>query len=238
MTIGILSWGAPQTLRNTLESYRRFGLDQLDDDKYIFFQEITEEDNKIAKEFGYTPYGSTINIGIAEAYKQMVENADGEYFLFLENDWELVEDAKGRIIAGQTLLQRAHADVVRYRSRSNPGAPLWTLQFAFREHERPSHMLDAVHWGNDNHLTRNLGFEEFSVISKETEWKPEPFWITGANKANWTNNPHMAKTDFLRKSVLPRIEGDIEISIQDWWQQQPFRVAMGEGLFTHNRLDR
>ena len=39
MTLAMLSWGARKTLRNTLESYKKYGLLDLDAEKLIFFQE-------------------------------------------------------------------------------------------------------------------------------------------------------------------------------------------------------
>jgi hypothetical protein len=65
----------------------------------------------------------------------------------------------------------------------------------------------------------------------------EPFWYTTSRYANWTNNPTMFRTKFLEKYILPRMGSrDVELDIQQWWQEQNFWVAQGEGLFTHNRL--
>ena len=233
MSIGILSWGAHQTLRSTLESYRRYGLDTLDEDRLIFFQEISSEDHDIAEEFGYEVLGASQNIGIAAAYQYLVEYASGDLFLFLENDWELVEsEPTHQIIAAQELLYAGVSDLVRLRHRTNPGDPLWTRQFAGREYERPTHLLDAVHWSED---PESLGLEAIRVFSG----KEQTFYRTTARNANWTNNPHLAPTKFLKDNVLPRIaNGDLEGDIQGWWEQQDFLVAQGDGLFTHRRLDK
>lgn len=225
MTIAVLSWGAHETLLNTLESYKKYGLDQLDADKVIYFQEYTKEDRAIAKSFGWNSIGSPENIGIAEAYKLLVAYASGDFFLFLENDWELITDPKEQLYDAAYLLEQGVIDVARLRSTKHPGEPLWSRQYKGNEYQRPEYLLDSVYWDRA-HL-----FPEIT--------QPDVFWnVAAARNANWTNNPTMFRTGWLRENIVPRIEGDIEVSLQPWWKEQDFRVGQGFGMFTHNRLDR
>jgi len=228
MTIAILSWGYHETLINSLESYKKFGLDKLDEDKVIFFQEYSPGDADIAAEYGYDAFGSPENIGIAEAYKLLAAYASGEFFLFLENDWLLLEDATYAILDGEALLEIGAADLVRYRHRYEPGNPLWTKQFQGREYDRPTHLLDCVHW--EEHPEK---FTEIAELNSYTKW-----YRTTAKNANWTNNPHMARTEFIRSSIVPHLGGDnIERDLQSWWQKQDFKVIQGKGLFKHERTN-
>lgn len=227
MTIAVLSWNARETLTQSLESYREFGLDQLDDEKIIYFQEISEEDIAIAHNFGYKWIGSTDNVGIAEGYKALVEEATGEFFLFLENDWKLLRDPKSEFTKAQKAIKFYGADIVRLRDRKNPGNPLWTRQFEGHEEERPTHLLDSIHWTEDP--------TKFDAIIRMGN---TDMFLTTSKYANWTNNPHMAYTDFLRENIVPHLgSGDLERDIQSWWEKQEFTVAQGEGLFTHVRID-
>jgi len=231
MTLAILSWASHQTLRNTLESYKRYGLDTLDDDKVIFFQEITKEDKAIAKEFGYDCFGSPENIGIAEAYKLLVAYASDEHFLFLENDWELIESPIAQLYQARYLLgldgaSRNLLDVARLRHRKNPGAPLWSRQYEGNELAAPQFLLDSVYWKENP--------EELPNITKIENW-----YFTSANNANWTNNPTICRTEWLREYVVPYISDDIEKSFQaEWSTRKVTIVGQSDGLFTHNRLDR
>lgn len=228
MTVAILSWGAHQTLINTLESYKKYGLDQTDTDKIIFFQEISAEDIEIAQRYGYSYIGAETNIGIGPAYARLIQEAKGEFFLFLENDWELIEpDVDKRIKTAKYFLENEVIDVARFRHRKNPGSPLWTRQFVGRELTRTEHLLDSIHWRN------NLEMEEFlPMIINYSNW-----FFTTARFANWTNNPTMFRTAWLKEHIMPYLLGDIERNIQSWWQTQDFGVAQGPGLFTHNRID-
>lgn len=229
MTIAILSWGAHKTLENTLQSYKKYGLDQLDDDKVIFFQEITETDREIATKYGYQSFGSPENIGIAEAYKLLVSYASGDLFLFLENDWELIENPTQQMFAAAEMLRNEAIDVARFRHKINPGEPLWTRQYKGKELTRPEFLLDCIHW------TDPL---QFSPLIWELDFDNGRWVGAWAKNANWTNNPTMFRTEWLRENIIPRITGDIEADLQGWWKDQWFTVGQGNGLFTHNRLDR
>lgn len=229
LTLGILSWGAHRTLKNTLDSYKAFGLDKLATQKIIFFQEISPLDIQIAHKYGYTAIGENANVGIAQGYKRLVEKSSQPFFLFLENDWLLLEVPEKRISQGIDWLEYGAADVVRYRHRKYPGDPLWTRQFEGNEYERPTHLLDCVHWTQHPDKFPELRLEMLG---------DESWWFAAAKYANWTNNPTMFRTGFLKKWVLPHIGSrDAEVDLQPWWEtQSDIMVAQGEGLFTHRRI--
>jgi hypothetical protein len=233
-TLAMLSWNAHKTLRNTLNSYRYFGLDKLADERIIFFQEISETDRIIANNFGYKAIGSDQNIGIAQAYKELVEKSTSDLFLFLENDWVLLDKPDDQITEAEEFLSEEWVDVVRFRHRQFPGAPLWTLQYKGSELERPEFLLDSIHWTDPGKF---VYYED-----NGHDWRPiikiGPFYVTSAIYANWTNNPTMFRRGWLKKVILPRLGNkDIEVDIQEWWREQPqILVAQGEGLFTHNRI--
>lgn len=225
MTLAVLSWGSHKTLIQSLESYRRYGLDSLERDRLIFFQEISVEDIDIANKYGYEPLGTETNVGIAEAYKYLVTSASEDTFLFLENDWELIEMPDYIHDEALSLLDHCDFDVIRLRHRKNHGWPLWSKSFAGNEMDHPTHLLDSIHWSE----------EPIGPIN----WDYHGWWSTTSAFANWTNNPTMFRTQWLKDNILPRMTGDIEVDLQPWWEQQTFSVAQSTtGLFTHNRIDR
>lgn len=237
ITLAMLSWGSHKTLENTLNSYQKHGLLNHVDERIIFFQEASDQDRKIADQYGFEMViSASENIGIAKAYQHLLEMATKDCFLFLENDWELIRDNwKPQIVAADILIRSGLIDGLRLRHRQNPGHPLWTRQFEGREHDKPSHMLDAVHW---TERPEDLGFMYVDYYLTELQTH-EHFWIVPARYANWTNNPTIFRKSFLMEHIHPRLgSGDIERDIQGWWEQQDFMIAQGEGLFTHNRLDR
>ena len=226
LTIGILSWKNRKTLQNTLDSYERAGLLSYPQQIFIFFNEIDEEDKKMADKYGIKYYGSETNLGIAGAYKEMLNYVEQPHFLFLENDWYIRHEEIPLLIPqlddGQKFLWLA--DVIRLRSRRTPGDPLWTIQFKDKELERPEHLLDCVHWTEDPDLK----------FPKEITKIAPKWYCASAKNANWTNNPHMVRTDWAKKVLVPHLEGDIELSLQSWWQTTDYKVVQGEGFFEHN----
>jgi len=235
LSIGILSWASPQTIRHTLESYAQAGLLDLAAQIFVFFQEISDDDIKVAKEYNLRFEGSERNLGIAGGYRQMLRYIDQPYYLFLENDW--VINDPDPIVTIERLSQGIHlldnsVDFVKYRSRLYPGNPLWSRQWAGgNELYHPEHLLECIHWRTDESIEKNFP-DELNNIG-------DGWFRTTSEYGNWTNNPHLVRTEWLNKSIASRLgTKDIERDIQTWWRQQNFTVAQGDGLFTHYRLDR
>ena len=92
ISIGILAWNSGQVLVDTLTTYHQNGLFDMVNDTTILFQEFSEQDYQIAKHFGLDFIGLTKNIGIGQAFIKLTENAESDYVLVLEHDWNLIED--------------------------------------------------------------------------------------------------------------------------------------------------
>ena len=236
VSIGILSWNNIKTLQNTLKSYKKNGLLDLSDDIVILFQEVTDADKAIAKKFKVKYIGLKENVGIGNGIRLLAENAAFEDILFLENDWELIEKKPftfSRLWSGLEKIGNGY-DVVRFRSRRNPGHPLFSITHKGNElgyyddwHECTSpHLLESLHW-----LDPAVKFPD--KIQKDGDE-----FVTTARWANWTNNPFLINKNFLLETILPFAGESVsfERNIASWWVKQDFKIAHGEGLFTHNDL--
>ena len=164
---------------------------------------------------------------------RLLEASTQEYSLFLECDWRLVSHRSRSILTdAMAILERGSADVIRLRSRSNPGNPLWFLEHQNHELDHPASVLDSVYW--ERHPDRI--FEQVTRLDDlRHSWYCAP-----AAYAGWTNNPHLARTDWLRDVLGPFSDAGgigLEHTIEAWWASQPYRVAQGPGLFTHDRRD-
>jgi len=233
ISVGILSWNAPQTLVETLTTYFQREFLHNVNDVCILFNEVSESDKQIAEHFGIPYIGKETNIGIGKGFLELTQQAKTDNVLILENDWHLIEDLSttlDRLQSGLTLLDKGF-DVIRYRHRKEPGFPHFSFQYQGREltyyddwHECTSpHLLDSLHW-----LDPSEQFPQY--IQKEDE-----YFITTSRYGNWTNNPCLYKKDFYLNTIQPFMgEGiDLERKIAYWWPRQSFKVAHGEGLFKH-----
>ncbi len=233
LSIGILSWGSPLTLENTLFSYKFAGLLDMAKDVNVFLQEWKPEERQICDKYGVDCILSDVNIGIGGAILELTRMASSENVLFLENDWAINADettTRSELEKGLLLLNKG-INIVKYRHRKYPGDPLYTRQYAGREQDSWKHLLDCVHW-------RAHPDEAFpDKISQDAE---TGYYVTTSEYANFTNNPIMYNKDFYLDAVTPFIGGgiDLEGKIQEWWENQSFLIAHGGGLFTHKRIDR
>ena len=234
ISIGILAWNSGQVLVDTLTTYHNNGLFDIVNDATILFQEFNEQDYEIAKHFGLDFIGENTNIGIGQAFIKLTENAQSDYVLVLEHDWNLIENEATTFLRLQKSYQAIEMglDVVRLRHRKNPGYPHFSFRYQGQEltyYDDNSqctspHLLDSLHWCEPD--------LEFGDYVKKSE---DMFWTT-SRYGNWTNNPCLYKKQFYL-DVVNQFAGDgiaLEGNIAKWWAEQSFKVGHGEGLFKHN----
>ena len=87
ISIGILAWNSGQVLVDTLTTYHNNGLFDIVNDVTILFQEASMQDVEIARHFGLDFMALQKNIGIGQAFIKLTENAQQDYVLVLEHDW-------------------------------------------------------------------------------------------------------------------------------------------------------
>lgn len=233
LSIGVLAWKSGQTLVNTLTSYFDTQFLHQVNDVCILFQEVSEQDKQIANHFGIPYIGLENNVGIGKGFIRLTEQAKTDNVMILEHDWKLIEDKETtyqRLHNGIELLDKGYS-CVRYRHRKYPGYPHFSFQYQGRELDyydkeiecTSPHLLDSVHWTEPD--------KQFSdKIQKDGE-----YFVTTSRWGNWTNNPCMYKKDFYLKIVRQFAGTGIELegNISKWWARQNYKVAHGEGLFTH-----
>lgn len=92
IAIAAISWRAPLSLRNSMESWRAGGLLDIVDERMIFLNSPTDEDRAIAAAFDFDVYtteehGGNVLVGAAMAY--LVGNSSADYILVMEKDFVL-----------------------------------------------------------------------------------------------------------------------------------------------------
>lgn len=236
ISICILSWNSAKTLQNTLKSYRKYGLLDISDDVTILFQEISDKDQKLVEKYGIKHIGLKQNIGIGKGISRLIENAEYDTILFLEHDWELIENKKvllERIESGLSLLQNGF-DIIRYRSRKKPGYPVHSMQHKGNE----LNYYDTWHKVTSPHLLETLYWLDPAKSFPDKIHKLGEYFVTTSRWANWTNNPFLLRKEFYTKNIqdVAVSSEHFERDIAEWWVKQNFKIAQGEGLFTHNDL--
>lgn len=248
LSIGILTWNSPNTLRHTLTTYKTSGLLDVSDDVFVVIQNSEKqiEEEVVCNDFGLRSILLPDNGRMGSGYKAIYENAKHEYLMLLENDWiiNVDRDSINYFFTNAIDFLRNGYDVVRARSRSNPGWPnacvyWWSTSPPERiMREGPDYLSECMYWIADPEL-------EFpDHISKIDSAIParshgESWYTTTSRNCNHTNNPCMYKKTFFHDTILPYcgFGNAIEDQIHDIWAKQDYKCVFGFGLFTHERHD-
>jgi len=249
-SVGLLVRGNEiETLQLTLDSYDQRGFIQYVDDFTIMVNEHSPEMAKFLLPYQDPPYNikvrsSEINEGILNGINWLLGNATHDYFLFLEKDFRLSESigcTLEQLDAGLNMLASGGAEVVKYRSRYNPGRPNWA-ESLFRDKEetvftnQPNLLCNFYHWVED---PDQVWPEHFKVCNKNPL-----FYCVDAEFCNWTNNPVLFEKEWWFREYVRRFP-EFQTSTKDFnletfmnwapnaWNDRGWTIAEGEGMFKH-----
>jgi hypothetical protein len=258
ISIGYLSWKRHTILNQTLLSHKNNGLFDLikQENRYIFFQEFSEEDKKIANNYKCNYFGDKENIGILNAFIKLVEKCETEFFIFSENDWFLVENKEitNKILEDCVeLLKNNKCDIIKLRHRTKHGKPLYSKPKNTDEWLKQNincfpYKLESLSWIEKPNEAYNNLFTEFK---NNYTW-----YITTLQHQLWSNNIFIAKTSYLKEIVLPLIKHfetkndkylgleNILINYKNFYSNnetlnnvinlfKKTKIGAGEGLFEH-----
>jgi len=257
ITIGILCWKSFQTVENTLKSYKNNGLFKMAQ-PVIYFQERTAECDAIATKYGITDIiGTNENTGILQAFIDLIEHCKTPYFIFAECDFELIHNAAEtkEILEESIKLMTEHSvPLVRLRDKKKPGEPLGARELMPGTHEQ---LQSANYLANPGFIYKmeTIHFfdkpeDKFPGVFEVVDYKHR-WYICDSAHQQWSNNIFIATTAFLKEKVLPLLKqrpvnangknsdnkfAKLEHYLID--NLKDYKIAGGDGLFTHKRLDR
>ena len=123
VSVGVLSFGALQTISRSLRAHRESGLIDCVDEFFVHFNAMTPDDMRVAEEAGVSYTGTAANLGIYGGFRAIAERAKTPYVLILENDVVPLPGARVR-----ECLEACVSDMIEHgiksfclRSRREPG---------------------------------------------------------------------------------------------------------------------
>lgn len=261
--IGVLTWRAPETFQNTLDSHAAAKLVEIVDERVAFVQEGDSESVEIAKAGGYRIETSSKNLGILGGFEALGNAMRSEYIILNENDFPILAEPTETYEQLKTacgLLENETAKIVMLRSRQTPGEP-FALPPKCRKYfppndatilEKARAMVLRIMRPEKARITRArmIRIDDNAHINAPNEvTEIEKGWnLTTSRWQPWTNNPIMIRRDFFLDVIIAfandavttrRINGfkNFEVEMNcDWWREQEFPIAQGPGLFTHGRI--
>ena len=255
-SIGILSWKGYDSLENSLNSYKKNGLSNMTNHKYLCLPEYTEEGIKIAKKYNYKPILARENLGILGGFKKLAEEMPKGPILLLENDLELIENRNETFFQLQKsirLMNKHRLIQVRLRSRKNPGEPFVGLRkyknywsdniiSKIKRILRPLKARKLI--GTSVYCLENPDKIHYDFIKKICNG----FYIVPSSILTWANLAILVDRDVYLEKIIKKAEQtkskkningfkNIEIELNNsWWRKKKFKILITPGLFKHNRL--
>ncbi|MEO1207407.1 MAG: hypothetical protein AAFV45_13865 [Pseudomonadota bacterium] len=261
--LGVLSWHGYETLEASLKTYPASGFLDLFDERVIFFPEITDQGCVLAARFGFEAKGQPQNKGIMDGFRGLANAMQSDTVVMVENDCPLIEsceEAAKQIATAQHLIENGSAQVVRLRSRRDPGEAFDTADKYMRLYPpTTAHGIDQLKAGV---LRRLRPGKARKLIGTSVYVEAEPaqkfpgtitdagsgFYLAPTDAITWTNQSIMIDRRFFLDNIIARAENvtgrrtvngfkNLEIELNDhWWRSRPWTVAIAPGLFTHRRL--
>jgi hypothetical protein len=210
ITIAYLSWKRPHILEQTLESHKQNGLFDIipAKNRIIFFQEISENDINVANKYGLKVLGNKKNIGVLDAFIELVENCKTKYFLFSEDDWLLIENkdvCKNIIDDCIKIIDNGKTGThIKLRHRKNPGEPnaLSYWNFCMRADHVPDafcYKLHSLHWLEEP--DKFYKPDTLNELQYNYKW-----YSTTTEHESWSTNAYIVNTEFLKSVVVPLLK--------------------------------
>jgi len=260
LAIVAITWRAPLSLRNSMESWRRGGLLDLVDERMIFINSPSEEDYAIANEYDfdiYTTQEHDGNIMAGPALAYLVGNSTADYILFMEKDFVLSADKPTTMRELYTGVQHLARGVDVYRLRGKTDHPAEGMPDCCAKVEPPNcpynsgwksagYFQDHMNWlyifcdpnimesanGRVAHCTSEPNApDSYCFTSGETNWSNNPVIFP----REWFNNRlrEVAFRDWERNNML---EFNVMMEWLPW--RPPAKVCVSfQGIFTHVEID-
>ena len=236
ISIGILSYNSPITLKNTLLSYKHCGLLDLSDDVFCVIQpsDKVSQEVDVCNQFGIKYYLEKTNGMMLGGMKRVFEESKYEVVLRTENDFRVhthKDEVYDIINHSERLISEEIIDLIRVRSLKIPGHPITTKDKYINNFDDIS-KLDYSCYCIDQ---PDKKFPEFIKKYSET---PRILTMDSKN-CGYTNNCFITSKKFFKDAILKNSKGDphIEPDIDKIWSDLNVKIGISDGFLTHVRLD-
>jgi hypothetical protein len=264
IAIAAVTWLAPLSLRNSMESWDRNGLLDVVDEKMIFINSPQPMDHEIAAEFDFDVYetdehNGNIMAGPSIAY--LNGNSSSDFILFMEKDFELTSDKATmmrEMWLGVQLLSRG-VDVYRLRGKTDFPAEGMPDCCAPKppEQERPTCPYHSS-WKSAGYFSDHMNWlfiycdpdimeHSNGRLAHCTQEPADPdSYCYTSGETNWSNNPVLFRRDWFEEKVREIALMDFERNnmfefnlMMAWlgWKPPAIVCSSLQGIFTHKEID-
>lgn len=225
VSVGVLSFGALETISRALALHRESGLIDCAGEFFVHFNAMTDADKDIAEAAGVRYFGAADNRGIYGGFRAIAERAANPYVLILEND---VVPLPGAEICA--CLDLCVADMIEHgvkafslRSRREPGEgrPYAKYIKTFGLIDPVSSALapkKAAPFSQARMFLEHGSIDKFRAASLFCEREPEKVqasairklpsgnYLTDSRYRNWSNQAVLVERRYFLDVVCRRVE--------------------------------
>jgi len=240
ISLGLLSYNAPNTLNQTLQTYKDSGLLDISNDVFAILQKSDkqEEEVKVCEKYNIRYIKMPDNGRMSSGFKAIYENANNEIIVFLENDfvnYSTKQESIDFFNNSINFIKNNQINLVRARSRKNAGLPNFGFEvFNKQPIDNNIYLSECIFWIDDPETVYPINIKRITPLIGNDKW-----YLSSSKHCNWTNNAFVTSKAFFKDAILPHL-GDslnIEDTFTSIWAQQNHKCVYGPGLFTHFRLD-
>lgn len=236
ISIGILTFNSPITLKNTLLSYKHHELLKCSDDVFCVIQpsEKSNEEVEICEKFGIKYFLEDTNGRMLGGMKRVFKEAKYDCVLWTENDFRIHTNKKKvkRIIEySEKLIKSDVVKLINIRSLKNPGHPITTKSKYNNEMLNTTKLNYVLYYTKEPHL-------KFSDHIRKHNDKPK-MYIMNSKNCGYSNNCFITSKEFFN-DVIIRYSNDnehIEPEIDKIWGSLDLSIGISDGFMTHVRMD-
>lgn len=260
ITLAVLTWKAPKSLRSCLESVEP--ILHLFDDKLLVCQEGDPREIQIGEEFGFRTVKLEHNVGIQEGISKCFTSAKTEIVLFLENDLQLrvsPEDATRYLSFAVKNLNAAECDFVKLRflpERRSSTSKAFHRYWRINSSEITRRFMGALRPKKANWelSTSTRIMYEKSLLAEGFQRINQDFLKSTTKYNKWENLGLLTTKKLIHRLVTfanqhptsrsvngkPDLEHPLNCSNnRDWLMNQELKLLIcTPGMFGHRRYDR
>lgn len=236
ISVGILSYNSPITLKNTLMSYSHYGLLNFSDDVFCVLQpsgKIDEEIN-ICEEFGIKYFIQDTNNMMLGGMYRVFKESKYECVLWTENDFRIhtnKDEVKKIIEFSEKIIKNKIVDLVKIRSLDIPGHPI-NIKYKYNNEMSDITKLDYACYYTENPQIK------FSNYIKKYNDNPV-LYIMNSKNCGYSNNCFITSKKFFNDVIMTHSKGNphIEPDIDKIWGDLGLSIGISSGFLTHVRMD-
>lgn len=245
LSIGILSHNSPITLKNTLSSYKHFGLLNFTDDIFCVLQpsEKVNEEIHVCDNFGVKYFLENTNTWMQGGIRRVFNESKYEIVLFTENDFRIHTNIniENILISSVNWLRNSVVDLIRIRNLKNPGHPLQLPLSLYNDIVDGSFNRINEYTTNIHYWTHYLENPEkiLSNYIKKINDNPKLF-LMSSKHCGYTNNCYITTKNFFYDNLSSYATAEnphFEPSVDKIWHQNDFKIGITDGFLTHVRMD-